>query len=226
MSAPIEFRSVTAGGFREASFALEPGEAYRLLLESHGDLMLLLRLLVGTEHPAGGSVLLFGRDLAGLPEDEALPLLARLGVVWPSGGFVSNLKTWENILLPLWYHGDRDAARREDEVVELLGRVGMESGRVPVFLGALPGSLPDREQRLLGLVRAMMQDAEVMIYAGLFEGMDERTRVLAREETVRHHARRAGRASFFVADAEHGLPKPFAGRSLRQNRDGGIVPWP
>lgn len=222
----IELKSVTAGGLRGASFALEPGSACRLLLASKSDLALFLKLVLGALRPAAGSVLLFGREVASLAEPAALALLARIGLVWPGGGFVSNLKVWENILLPLWYHGAGDAERREGETIDLLGRLGLEPGRIPAFLRALPGSLPERERPLLGVTRAMMQDAEVMIYAGLFEGMDERTRGLLREETARHHARRAGRATLFVADSAPGLPEPFEGRSLRQNCDGGFVPWP
>jgi predicted ABC-type transport system involved in lysophospholipase L1 biosynthesis ATPase subunit len=222
----IELRAVTAGGFREASLALAPGDRCRLLLEAESDLTLFLRLLVGTAHPIEGEVVLFGRPLAGLPEEEALALLSRVGLVWPGGGFISNLKTWENLLLPLWYHGDAGAARREAEVVELLGRLGLGPDRVAFFLGALPGTLPAKEQRLLGLVRALLQDTEVMIYAGLFEGLDERTRTLVRDETFRHHARRPGRTSLYVAAGAQGLPEPFEGRSLRQGPDGGFAPWP
>lgn len=222
----IELRSVSAGGFREFSLALEPGASCRLQLASRGEVELFLRLLLGTEHPAQGSVLLFGREISGLAEPEALALISRIGLVWPEGGFVSNLKAWENILLPLWYHGDDDAARREDEVIDLLGRLGMHPGRIPAFLGALPGSLPEQERRLLGLARAMMQDAEIMVYAGLFQGMSRQTRELLREQTARHHAGRAQRVSLFVADSVQGLPEPFEGRSLRQDRDGGVAPWP
>lgn len=221
----IELRSVTAGGFRDASFALGAGESCRLQLASESDLTLFLHLLVGTTHPAGGEVALFGSALAGRDEGGTLVLLSRLGLVWPGGGFVSNLKTWENLLLPLWYHGDADAARREPEVVDLLGRLGMAPERVASFLGALPGTLPAPERKLLGLARALLQDAEVMVYAGLFEGLDERARGLLREETRRHHERRRGRASLYVAAAAHGLPEPFEGRSLLQTPDGGIAPW-
>ena len=221
----IELRSVTAGGFRGASLAVEPGSCNRLLLATETDLDLFLRLLVGTAHPTDGTVLLFGREVPGLPEAEALGLLARLALVWPSGGFVSNLKTWENILLPLWYHGEAGAAHREGEVIDLLGRIGMEPDRVPDFLSALPGILPAREQRILGMVRAMVQDAEVMIYAGLFEDLDGPTRARFLQETARHHARRPGRASLFVAASPQGLPEPFVGRSLRQDEAGAIAPW-
>lgn len=222
----IEFRAVSGGGFREASFALEPGTSCQLLLSSEHDLGLFLRLLLGTARPDQGTVLLFGREIPTLAEPEALALFARLGLVWPGGGFVSNLKTWENILLPLWYHGVGEAESREDEAIRLLERLGMEPERIPGFLEALPGSLPARERRVLGVARAILQDAEVMIYAGLFEGLEKRTRDLLREETLRHQERRAGRASLFVADSARGLPQPFDGRSLRQEPDGGIAPWP
>lgn len=222
----IELRAVTIGGFREASLALRPGERCRLLLASEADLTLFLRLLVGTVRPESGTVALFGEDAARQTEAGALALLARLGLVWPGGGFVSNLKVWENILLPLWYHGDEVAERREEEVLALLGRLGMEPARVAGFLAAMPASLPTRERRLLGVVRAMLPDAEVMIYAELLEGLDAPTRALLLEETARHHDRRAGRATLFVASGAAGLPELFAGTSLRQTPEGRFAPWP
>ena len=221
----IELRGVTAGGFRGASFAVGAGESCRLLLESEADLTLFLRLIVGTARPIEGALLLFGQELATVAESEALDLFGRIGLVWPTGGFISNLKTWENILLPLWYHGDAQAARREDEVIDLLGRLGMEPGRVPAFLAALPGTLPEQERLILGVTRAMMQDARLMVYAGLFEGLDGPSRARLHGETLRHQARGDGRASLYVAASPQGLPEPFDGISLRQGVDGGIAPW-
>jgi phospholipid/cholesterol/gamma-HCH transport system ATP-binding protein len=221
----IELRGVTAGGLREASLALAPGESARLLLASAADVTLLLRLVLGTERPEGGRILLFGRDLAEASEAERLALLARVGIVWPAGGFVSNLKVWENILLPLWYHGRRDAADLEDEAVALLGRLGLDAGRIPDFLAALPGSLPEREQCILGVARAMLMDAELMIYAGLLDGIDAPTGALLAAEASRHHARRPGRTTLYLAAGTQGLPDPFAGLSLRENEQGGISPW-
>ena len=221
----IAWRSVTAGGFRDATFTLEPGAVCRLLLVSAADLELFLRLLTGAARPAEGEVLLFGTDLAQAGEEELLALLARTGIVWPGGGFVSNLKTWENIMLPLWYHQGAHPETREDEVIGLLERLGVLPDRIPAFLASLPGRLPPREQRILGVARAMMQNADAMIYAGVLDGLDPPTRALVLEEAARHRARRAGRVALFVAAGAQGLPEPFDGASLRQDLEGGIVPW-
>jgi phospholipid/cholesterol/gamma-HCH transport system ATP-binding protein len=221
----IELRAVSVGGFREASLALRPGERCRLLLASEADVTLFLRLVVGTARPESGTVALFGEVAARRSEARSLALLARIGLVWPGGGFVSNLKVWENILLPLWYHGDERAERREEEVLALLGRLGVGPDRVAGFLAAMPASLPTRERRILGVARAMLPDAEAMIYAELFDGLDAATRALLLGETARHHERREGRATLFVASGAEGLPEPFAGTSLRQTPEGRFGPW-
>jgi phospholipid/cholesterol/gamma-HCH transport system ATP-binding protein len=222
----IELRAVSIGDFRGASFSLHAGERCRLLLSSDADVTLLLRLIVGTARPESGAVVVFGADAAHQSESWAVAAMTRLGIVWPGGGYVSNLKVWENILLPLWYHGDERAERREEEVLALLSRLGMEPARVAGFLAAMPASLPARERRILGVVRAMLPDAEVMVYAGLFDGLDAPTRTALLEETGRHHDRRAGRATLYVASDAGGLPpEPFAGVSLRQTPEGGVEPW-
>ena len=221
----LAFDRVDAGGFRGASFAVAPGELVVLEAATGADAGTLLRLLVGSAQPEAGAVALLGEPLAGIAEARRLALLARTGVVWGDGGFLSNLKAWENILLPLWYHGDERAERREEEVLALLGRLGVGPDRVAGFLAAMPASLPTRERRILGVARAMLPDAEAMIYAELFDGLDAATRALLLGETARHHERREGRATLFVASGAEGLPEPFAGTSLRQTPEGRFGPW-
>lgn len=221
----IAFRGVTAGGFHEASFSCEPGAVCRLLTASEADTELFMRLLSGTVRPEAGEILLFGRELGRLAEHEALALYARMGFAWSGGGCVSNLKVWENILLPLWYHGDRQAADREPAVVDLLVRLGLEPGGLPAFLQGLPGGLGRREKRFVGLVRAMMQEPEIIIYEDPLEGLDGETRGRLGELAGWFHARTPGRTSIFVADSEQGLPALPGAISLRQDGDGRVTAW-
>lgn len=221
----IAFREVTAAGFRRASFELAPGGLVRLALSSAADLDALLGLILGALRPAAGEVVLFGRPLAACSEDETLALLRRIGFVWGRGGFLSNLKVWENIQLPLWYHEGRSAAVPEQTVDDVLGRLGVEPERRAAFLASLPGSLPAREQRFIGMVRTVLKDPEVVLYAGILEGLDDATRGRFLELAAWFHARRPGRISVYAAAGTQGLPALPGAIGLRQGADGGIAPW-
>jgi len=180
-----------------------------------------VRLITGAGRPAAGAVLLFDRPVAELPEAEALALLARLGVAWPDGGLVSNLKSWENILLPLWYHGGGRGFEREDEVLGLLEGLGVPAERVPGLLQASPGRLDVRERRIVGLVRALLRDPEALVLAGQLDGLDETTRQRFRE-TLGEGAR-AGRTTLWITSDERSLAGTGVSLLLRQGSDGGVV---
>ncbi len=201
----IEFADVTAGPLHGASFSVPPGAVAALVTGSGAETDLVVRLLVGAERPAAGKVLLFGSPVAEVPEPEALALLRRAAVAWPDGGLVSNLKAWENVLLPLWYDGDRRAAEREGEVLEILGRLGVSSGRAGGLLQALPGRLDVRERRIVGLARSFLRAPEALVLAGQLEGLDEETRERFRETTRWDRERRPGCATLWVTSDERSL---------------------
>ena len=219
----IEFAGVSAGPLRDASFAIPPGTAAGLVTSSESATDLVVRLLVGAERPAAGSVLLFGQAVADLPETEALALFTRLGVAWPDGGLVSNLKSWENILLPLWYHGERRAAEREREVLELLGRLGVPAERAPGLLQTSPGRLDVRERRIVGIVRALLRDPEVLVLAGQLEGLDEEACGRIRETARWRHEGGGGRTTLWVTSDERGLVGTGTTLLLRQGSDGRVT---
>jgi phospholipid/cholesterol/gamma-HCH transport system ATP-binding protein len=212
----IEFRQVSAGGFRDASFSIGAGVACKLVTESDLDRDRLLQLLLGNEPAKTGQVALFGEALGTLAEERALALFSRLGVVWSGGGFVSNLKVWENILLPLMYHRGVAPAAVEGRVVELLRRLGVEEHLVPTYLQSLPGALPAHAQRLLGCVRAALTDPEVVIYESAFEGLHRDVRARLESFAAWFHAERPGRASVYLSSDEQSLRGLPADLVLRQ----------
>jgi phospholipid/cholesterol/gamma-HCH transport system ATP-binding protein len=218
----IAFRAVTAAGFCEASFSIEPGRAVKLLTLSDADTDLLLRLILGAQRPEGGEVFLFGELIGRTAEARVLELLRRIGFVWRSGGFVSNLKVWENILLPLQYHGNPRPAEQEEEVADLLARLGLEADRLPRFLQSLPGNLGTRDRRFISLVRAMLQEPELMVYVDVCEGLDGETAGRVLDLARWYHGRREGRASLFISDSEPSLSGIPADAVLRQGKNGRI----
>jgi len=212
----IEFRKVTAAGFREASFSIGAGVACKLVTESNLDRDLALHLVLGSAPPERGDVVLFGEALRGLSEERALSLFSRVGIVWSGGGFVSNLKVWENILLPVMYHRGREPASCEAEVLDVLRRLGVEEGLLPVYLQSLPGALPAQALRQFGCARAALMNPEVMIYESAFEGLQRDVRERLESFAVWFHAQRPGRTSVYVSSDERSLQGVPADLVLRQ----------
>ena len=212
----IEFRKVTAAGFREASFSIGAGVACKLVTESDLDRDRVLHLLLGSAPAERGEVALFGEALGGVTEERALALFSRVGIVWSGGGFISNLKVWENILLPVMYHRGREPASCEGQVVALLRRLGVEESLVPGYLQSFPGALPAHVQRLLGCVRAALMDPELVIYESAFEGLHRDVRARLESFAVWFHAQRPGRTSVYLSSDEQSLQGLPADLVLRQ----------
>ncbi len=118
-------------------------------------------------------------------ESQRAALLENLGsqpgvvIVPHNGGLISNLRVWENIILPVQYHGIEVAGKLEDSVVSLLLQSGLEDeAAVSSLLLKLPDQLTLYEKRLAGFVRAMLMAPELIIYDSMNEG-------LSRKELVR-----------------------------------------
>lgn len=102
--------------------AIEAGELVAVLGPSGSGKSTLLGLLAGLDRPTSGSVLIDGRAIEALDEDElALLRRARIGFVFQSFQLLGNLTARENVLLPLELTGYEGARNRADEVLREVG---------------------------------------------------------------------------------------------------------
>ena len=114
-------------------------------------------------------------------ESQRSALLNNLGdqpgvvIVPHNGGLISNLRVWENIILPVQYHGIELAGSIEDNVAQLLGQCGLEDeAAASGLLLKLPDQLSLFEKRLVGFVRAMLMSPELIIYDSMIEGLSRK----------------------------------------------------
>ena len=201
----IRFEGVTDGRFRDLSFEIRPGAVCVITTESDFDTAHLARLFLGIARPERGRVYLFDEDLADLPEEKITRLCHSVGVVWNSGGLISNLKAWENAVLPLWYHQGRQFPETEERLVGFLLRLGIEEGQIDDLLRGTVSSLSAHQRRVVSLARAMLVEPDLMIYESSFRGLSdakrERFSLLARS----FHDEKPGRTSVFITDDFHSL---------------------
>jgi ABC-type lipoprotein export system ATPase subunit len=114
-------------------------------------------------------------------ESQRSALLQNLGeqsgvvIVPHNGGLISNLRVWENIILPVQYHGIEIAGKLEDNVAQLLIQCGVDDeSSVSELLLKLPDQLSLYEKRLVGFVRAMLMSPELIIYDSMNEGLSRK----------------------------------------------------
>ena len=98
-------------------------------------------------------------------------------VAWVAadGGLISNLRIWENVTLPLWYHARREVMETEQSVRHSLGVLGMEQDEFGEFMVAQPDSIESWQRKLAGLLRALLQMSPVLVVDGaLFDDVEAR----------------------------------------------------
>ncbi len=109
-------------------------------------------------------------EVWGLLQDSRL---GRVGWVAANGGLISNLKVWENVTLPLWYHSRHDVAETEKNVQYWLTKLGLEPSFFAEFMAAPPFGIELWQRKLAGLLRGLLLMPRILVVdAGLFEDIN------------------------------------------------------
>jgi ABC-type ATPase involved in cell division len=214
------------GSERAFSFTLNSGELRLLQLASKTEKDAMIDVLVGNELCESGSIEIVQserrRNIMPAPDQQterrrhtgATPVIwqplgdsrpGRVGWVAGSGGLISNLKVWENITLPLWYHAQRQAEETEQNILLWLNAFGLEPEFFAEFMAAPPYSIEPWQRKLAGLLRALVQMPRVLVVdAVLFEDIKAR---IARNWMMALETYAAqGRAVLVLADKATTLP--------------------
>ncbi len=96
------------------------GETVAIVGSSGSGKSTLLGILAGLDHASNGQVLLFGKSLSHLSEDERAKLRQRLvGFVFQSFQLLPALTALENVMLPLELAGLRGAREQDRKSTRL-----------------------------------------------------------------------------------------------------------
>ena len=142
---------------RDISFRIEPQSFQFLTGPSGAGKTTLLKLILFTLKPTRGLISLFGRDASSLDKDAITSLRRRVGVVFQDFRLLNHLTTYENVALPLRVQG-RDEASYRNEVIELLGWVGLGER-----MHALPAILSGGEKQRAAIARALIVRPELLL---------------------------------------------------------------
>ena len=148
--------------------AVEKGEFAAVVGTSGSGKSTLLHMLGGLDRPTGGSVIVDGRELSTL-KDEELTIFRRrkIGFVFQNYNLVPVLNVYENIALPIQLDGGQPDKGYTNQIIETLG-LGSK-------LQNLPNNLSGGQQQRVAIARALAAKPAIILADEPTGNLDSRT---------------------------------------------------
>ncbi len=147
---------------------VENGEFVAIVGTSGSGKSTLLHMLGGLDRPTSGSVVVDGRDLATLKDEELTVFRRRkIGFVFQAYNLVPVLSVYENIVLPIQLDGGKlDAAY----INQVIGALGLKEK-----LNSLPSQLSGGQQQRVAIARALATKPAILLADEPTGNLDSRT---------------------------------------------------
>lgn len=201
----IEFREVGIGFdghpvLESISFRLDAGEMVCVTGSSQSGKSVLLRLAIGFLHPDRGEVLVQGRSLNDLSEEDLLGLRGEvMGMVFQENALFTGQSVYDNAAYRLIEHG-WSPERIEQAVLEVLTFVGLQDD-----LDKQAEDLSGGMKRRLEFARALIGWPSIMLFDEPTSGLDP---INARQvlDLIIRARDLYGMTSIFVSKSMHEIP--------------------
>lgn len=181
------------------SYTLNQGEILGFFGGSGTGKSVILRSIIGLEHPDGGEIVFRGQDITKLQEHELIDIRKRIGYVFQNGALFDSMTVYDNIAYPLREHTDYSEDEIAQKVAEMLDLIGLRGSDQ-----LLPANLSGGMQKRVGVARSIIMKPEIILYDEPTAGLDpfNTNRLLDLMEKVKN----LGNTAVFVT---HDLPAAF-----------------
>ena len=158
---------------QDVSFEIAQGEAFCLMGRSGTGKSVTLQLIIGLLEPDAGAILVKGRNIVGMAEDELSRTRRLMGFLFQSGALFSQFSLNDNLALPLERFTKKSKQEIDSLVQTRLDEVGLGNDRYK-----MPAELSGGMRKRAGLARALILDPCILLADEPTSGLD---RVTARE---------------------------------------------
>ena len=150
------------------SLSVEHGEFVAIVGTSGSGKSTLLNMIGGLDVPTSGKVIVDGKDLSTL-KDEQLTIFRRrkIGFIFQNYNLVPVLNVYENIVLPVELDGDKVDKNFMQEVVRMLG--------LEDKLNNMPNHLSGGQQQRVAIARALVSKPAIVLADEPTGNLDSRT---------------------------------------------------
>lgn len=152
----------------EVNISVEKGEFLAIVGTSGSGKSTLLHMIGGLDQPTSGQVIVDGRNLEQLTEEELTIFRRRnIGFVFQQYNLVPMLNVWENIILPVKLDGKNVETEYVHQIIEALG--------LKKKLNNLPSNLSGGQQQRVAIARALAAKPAIILADEPTGNLDSRT---------------------------------------------------
>lgn len=193
------------------NLSVQKGERICVVGQSGNGKSTLLNILGGIDSATSGSVVVGGRELLKMGEDDLAEYRARfVGLVFQFHYLLKDFTALENIFLPAYMAGVSKAAAME-KAKKLLSDVGLSERA-----GHLPSELSGGERQRVAVARALVNDPELLLADEPTGNLDPSNSAMI-GDLLFDMARRYGKTLLLVT---HDMELAKKGQSLYELKDG------
>jgi phospholipid/cholesterol/gamma-HCH transport system ATP-binding protein len=126
-----------------------------------------IKHMVGLLYPDQGDVLVHGRSVPGMRDEELFEMRKKFGVLFQDGALFGSMDLYDNVAFPLRQHTDKGEDEIEDIVMRRLREVGLEDSR-----DKMPNELSGGMRKRAGFARALVLEPDIVLFDEPDSGLD------------------------------------------------------
>ena len=154
----------------DVSYKFESGKFYAIMGHSGSGKSTLISILGTLEKPTSGSCIIGKKDISNLNDEELSKIRNKnIGFIFQNYALDPNLKSYENVMLPMYINESIKKEDRKSKAIELLKYVNLEA-RIEHY----PNELSGGEQQRVAIARALANNPDIILADEPTGNLDEK----------------------------------------------------
>lgn len=152
---------------KDIFFSIEKGRITVILGGSGCGKSTLLKHLIGLLKPTRGNILINGKDIVVMKENELDGVRKRMGILFQGAALLNSMTLSDNVALPL-----REHTSLNESTIQIMVRMKLDLVGLSGFENFYPSQLSGGMKKRAGIARAMALDPEFLFFDEPSAGLD------------------------------------------------------